>query len=224
MKIIQRDVLSMSSREIADLTKKEHSHVIRDIDKMLDQLSIPPEGYIQFWRHPQNGQEYREYKLPKDLTLTLVSGYRADLRYKIVSRWLELEKQNPALPNFNDPVESARAWADAKESEQLALTQLEQAQPKVQVYDRINDNRGSVTLTQAAKTIGVGPHKLIQRLLDDKVIYRSSSGLTAYQPHIDAGRFIVAQGEKNNYVYYQLRVTSAVVQWIVDRYISEFGV
>ena len=48
-----------------------------------------------------NGRMYTEYHLPKDLTITLVSGYRVDLRHRIVTRWLELEEQPKVqLPDF----------------------------------------------------------------------------------------------------------------------------
>lgn len=83
--------LTMSSREIADVTGKRHDNVVRDIEKMLNDVG---EGLLNFeetYKNEQNGQEYRCYNLPKDLTITLVAGYCSDLRLKIVRRWMELE-------------------------------------------------------------------------------------------------------------------------------------
>lgn len=100
-------ITAQTIREIAELTGKTHGHVLRDIDDMREVLGIPEEGYIQKWTHPQNGQQYDEYALPKDLTLTLVSGYNVTLRHRIVTRWMELEEQaKPALPTVSsDPLD-----------------------------------------------------------------------------------------------------------------------
>lgn len=87
------DTLTMSSREIAELCEKEHRNVMRDIRIMLVEL-YGEGGVLSFehtHRNPQNGQQYPIFQLPKDLTLTLVSGYNVKLRKRIIDRWLELE-------------------------------------------------------------------------------------------------------------------------------------
>nr|ELA1895377.1 DUF4222 domain-containing protein [Klebsiella aerogenes] len=53
---------------------------------MLKQLGEKPEGYIQLWTHPQNGQKYREYRLDREHTECLITGYSAVLRMKIIRR------------------------------------------------------------------------------------------------------------------------------------------
>lgn len=105
----------MSSREIAERTGKRHDHVLRDIDNLLAELG---ETSPQLWGHLPDayGRPQRVAFLPKDLTLTLVAGYSAPLRHRIVTRWMELEQAQAArpvvaLPNFTDPAEAARAWA-----------------------------------------------------------------------------------------------------------------
>jgi phage regulator Rha-like protein len=86
----------MSSREIAELTGKRHDNVTADIRSMLDQLGLTspefsghlPDGY---------GRPQPVFNLPKDLTITLISGYSVPMRHKIVTRWLELEAATPRL-------------------------------------------------------------------------------------------------------------------------------
>lgn len=115
--------LTMSSREIAELTGKRHDHVMRDIRNMIVELH-GEEGLPKFgdtYRNEQNGQLYPEFRLPKDLTITLVSGYNVQMRYAITKRWMELEAQQaPKLPTSF--AEALRLAAELEElKEQLRL-------------------------------------------------------------------------------------------------------
>lgn len=82
----------MSSREIAELTGKRHDHVMADIRAMLAQLGMTSP---EFSGHLPDayGRLQPVFHLTKDLTITLVSGYSAPLRFKIVTRWMQLEAQ-----------------------------------------------------------------------------------------------------------------------------------
>ena len=91
MKIEQN--LTMSTREIAELTCKEHRNVLVDTRKMLEELH-GEEGMLTFqqtYTNGQNGQTYPMFSLPKRETLILVSGYSLPMRAKIIDRWQELE-------------------------------------------------------------------------------------------------------------------------------------
>jgi Rha family phage regulatory protein len=85
--------LTMSSREIAELTGKRHDNVMRDIRVML--VELHGEGGVLSFEdthtNPQNGQTYPVFMLPKRETLILVSGYSVELRARIIDRWRELE-------------------------------------------------------------------------------------------------------------------------------------
>lgn len=87
--------LTMTSREIAELTGKQHAHVMRDIRTMLVDL-YGEEGVSKFGDtqiNNQNGQSYPIFNLPKRETLVLVSGYSIAMRARIIDRWQELEAQ-----------------------------------------------------------------------------------------------------------------------------------
>lgn len=113
------DNLTMSSREIAELTGKEHRNVMRDIRTMLTDLC--GEGGVLSFEHthinPQNGQSYPIFKLPKRETLILVSGYNTELRTKIIDRWQELEaivaKHMTRAAISNSPMVQAMEFAEA---------------------------------------------------------------------------------------------------------------
>ena len=87
---------TMTSREIAELTGKQHSHVMRDIRSMLEQISTDPtlDWFCQTEQYMDAKGEARDmYVMDKDTTYTLIAGYRADLRFKIIKRWQEIEAQ-----------------------------------------------------------------------------------------------------------------------------------
>ena len=93
------DNLKMSSIEISQLTGKQHSHVIRDIKKMLLSLDLvnPNMDAVDFkgfsFEHREDNGQVAIVNLNQELTITLISGYNVKLRHAIVKRWIELEKQ-----------------------------------------------------------------------------------------------------------------------------------
>ena len=117
--------LAMGSREIAKLTGKRHDNVVRDIRNMLTTL-FGEGGVLNFqhmYIHPQNGQSYPEYQLPKDLTITVIAGYSAVMRHRIVTRMMELEQQAKARPQVTHQsfIEALRQEANQQEAaERLA--------------------------------------------------------------------------------------------------------
>lgn len=161
---------TMSSREIAELTGKEHKHVRRDCEAMFSELGIDANGYVQNWTHPQNGQTYPEYLLNRELVQTLITGYSIKLRHAVIQRLNELEaKQTLAIPNFTDPAEAAIAWAaeyKAKQAAQAQVLQLEhkvdELSPKAKALDSIANANGLKTIPQAAKPLGVQPEKQLR--------------------------------------------------------------
>lgn len=67
----------MSSREIAELTGKDHGHVMRDIRNMLLELNSDTSGLSRFGSSYINSQNKEQpcFELPKDETLCLMAGY-----------------------------------------------------------------------------------------------------------------------------------------------------
>lgn len=84
--------LTMSSREIAELTGKQHKHVLRDIRAMLDALGDGPDlGHVH---EDRDGRGYTTcFHLDKELTETLVTGYSIPLRHTVIKRLHELESR-----------------------------------------------------------------------------------------------------------------------------------
>ena len=91
---------TMSSREIAELTSKNHKDVLRDIRTLENQGAITGRNFALSEYRDASGKSNPEYHLDFDATMTLVTGYNAMLRAKVIHRWRELEEKerSVALP------------------------------------------------------------------------------------------------------------------------------
>ena len=101
--------IKMSTRDIAASIGKRHDHVMRDVKLLIEQgaLRAPNFGETLFDVPMPNGAKPRKvpmYMLDFQGTMTLVTGYNAVLRSKVISRWMELEQQNaPEQPSLPPP-------------------------------------------------------------------------------------------------------------------------
>jgi len=91
--------ITMTSREIAELTGKHHHHVLRDIDNLISTLD--PNLVFGFQSSTYTAgdppREYRQFVLDRDSAYCLIAGYEPNSRMRIIKRWQELEAQ-AALP------------------------------------------------------------------------------------------------------------------------------
>jgi Rha family phage regulatory protein len=84
---------TMSSREIASVTGKRHDNVKRDIITMLKELKADPLNFEDIYLDGRN-REQVQYRLDREHTDCLLTGYSAPMRMKVIRRWHELEQQS----------------------------------------------------------------------------------------------------------------------------------
>lgn len=169
------DVQTMTSCEIAELTGKEHTHVMRDIRIMLEELgeSENPDLVSQY-----QGLRRMEkcYKLPKRETLILVSGYSVELRARIIDRWEELEnKQRQPAINLHDPKQLLGLLHSYAEENLKLQEQVEEAAPKVEFVDNYVEATGVLGFREVAKLLDVKESFLRDWLISKSIIYRLGS-------------------------------------------------
>lgn len=183
----------MSSREIAELTGKEHRNVMRDARAMLVELHGEG-GLLSFehtWVNPGNGQAYPVFVLPKRESLILVSGYSTSMRAAIIDRWQELEV-HPAPLNLRDPKQLASVAMQLAEVNQELQDKVEVMQVVVNAHKRIAEADGSSSITDTAKTLQVRPKRLFSWLSECRWTYKRVEGTNwiAYQDRIDQGLLV----------------------------------
>lgn len=206
--------MTMTSREIASLTGKQHGHVRRDIENMLTELELLTDGYIQFWKDPQNGKSYPEYALDRELTETLLTGYSAVLRRKVIARWHELEAKT--AHNIPTSLSAAlRLAADQSEQIEAQQAQLAIAAPKVAFVDRYVESTGLRGFREVCKVLGANESRFREFLIDKKIMYRLGSVLMPMAAHMDAGRFVVKTGTSDDgHAFNSAKFTAKGVEWV----------
>ena len=215
--------LTMSSREIAELTGKDLSHVNRDIRAMLDALVDDPE--LDHVREDKDARGYTTaFHLGRELTYTLMAGYSVQLRRKVIARWQELEAaQAPDLSTD----EGRLLMIQELSTKQLALVrenkvqaqQLALAAPKVNFFDKVVERTTLMTATQVAQKLGMSAIKL-NKLLDELDVYSLNVKRARIfkQWVIDKGFGELKQTELG---YSQPLFTTSGEAWIVERLTSE---
>lgn len=184
------NTVTMSSREIADLTGKQHKNVLRDVNVMLDALEKAGSDLSQAVRYTDERGRTSEVRLDRLLTETLLTGYSIPLRHRVVTRLAELEKVSRHTISMPSNFAEALQLAADQAKQNASLHQVIQQQaPKVQAFERLSATDGSICITSAAKQLGVGPLKLFKWLSDNRWIYRRAAfaAWSAYQPRLTAG-------------------------------------
>lgn len=214
------NTVTMSSREIAELTGKEHRNVMRDIRAMLVELHGAG-GVLSFehtYRNEQNGQNYPEFRLPRREVEILLTGYSIPLRAKVIDRLAALEQGAAARSFYIPPTYQAALRLAADLAEQNAGLQqvvADQA-PKVAALERLTDAGGAMCMTDAAKHLGVPRKDLLAWLQANRWIYRraGTAHWLAYQPRMAAGYLlhkvtVIGEDEQGlSRMASQVRVTS----------------
>lgn len=189
----------MSSLEIAELTEKQHAHVIRDIRPLLAQgvshLNFEESSYKQ----PQPRGGYKElpcFELTKKGYLILASGYDAVLREKIIDRWEQLET-GKAAPVYQVPSSFSAALMLAaqqqlqieEQQKQISCmsTEIIEMKKKTDYLEVILSSRGTVTTTQIVQDYGMSAKAFNKVLSGLKIQHKVNGQWILYSPYVSKG-------------------------------------
>ncbi|TOK10906.1 phage antirepressor KilAC domain-containing protein [Vibrio parahaemolyticus] len=184
--------MTMSSREIAELTKKDHKNVLRVIRALIDGQVLVAQ--IEPLKFEYRGQLFDYFELGKRDSLVVVARLSPEFTAAVVDRWQELEKKSQvSVPaTFAEALQLAANQAKELEAknQQLAI-----AAPKAEFADAVAGADKGVLLGQFAKTVGLGPIAIFRILRELKIFMsRGSSYNLPYQEFVERGYFTVKQG------------------------------
>ena len=95
------EILTTTSRKVAEVFEKRHDHVLRDIENLMTQLGSPQNWGDLFiasnYVEPQNKQQYKEYLLTRDGFSLLAMGFNGEKELKWKMKYIavfnEMEKE-----------------------------------------------------------------------------------------------------------------------------------
>ena len=191
---IENNQIVTDSRSVAEHFGKRHNDVTEVIRKLLATEKSVTKMFHES-KFEYRGQEFLMYLMNRDGFSLLVMGFTGakalEWKLKYIEAFNEMEKQlvnknTLALPDFTNPVEAARAWANEYEAKQKALTENAVMKPKADFYDTVANTESLFSMADVAKTLdmGIGRNKLFAFLRDKGILDKDNH---PYQKYVDAG-------------------------------------
>ncbi len=230
--------LTMSSREIAELTEKEHKTVMRDIRVMLKYLGHGTDLYLG--QYSANNRTYDEYSLPKRETLLLVSGYMLHVRVKIVDRLEHLESQLSQPVELPSTKQLALMVIQAEEEKEQALLLVEKKSQHIEQLESLFHSGG--TIAQFVKQLnGVNSQRVNAWLNENtKWLYDENKGKVytqgakqgqpkpyswrcasyARDKYLTETNYNLDRQGMESMVKYEVQLLSDGKKWLFDKYIK----
>ncbi|HFD3844627.1 MULTISPECIES: Rha family transcriptional regulator [Serratia] len=149
-------VVSMTTLEIAELTGKEHKHVMRDVRNIVEELNGSKNGLVEISYKDTKGEARRAYQLDRKHVFVLVAGYSVQLRAKCYDHIQALESK---------------------------VLHLEDQKKRAAVQSA---NRRGVTWGDFCKTVGLPAQKMLTALRKDRSLLRwSKDNSVSVNPRFD---------------------------------------
>ncbi|MCK8894746.1 phage regulatory protein/antirepressor Ant [Haemophilus influenzae] len=201
--------LTMSSREIAEITHKEHKNVLRVIRDLIEQNLV---AQIEPLKFEYRNQWFDYYELNKRDTFVVVARLSPEFTAAVVDRWQALE--NRQKPTALIP----QSFSEALMLSAQLQAEKERNAPKVAFVDHYVEVGTSKSFRETAKILKIPERALVNRLVEDKYLYRQSGVLLPYQSAHTKDLFTVKTGTaEHGHNYTQTRVTSKGIELSVLR-------
>jgi len=216
---------TMSSREIAELTGKDHRNVLRDCDILnenYNKLSLLRIEQCEY--KADNGQKYREYRLSRMQTFDLMTGYNTELRIKVNRRWEELE-QKQRNPSRKELAQWVIELEEQNERQTVLIRQqhdeIKELAPKAELMDVVLDSDRLIDIGQAAKILELpyGRNKLFQKLRSLGILFKNKN--EPKQQYVTQGYFKLKEKKVHRDNHQDLIVIKVLVTQKGLKFIAE---
>lgn len=189
----------MTSLEIAEVTGKQHAHIMRDIRALIEQ-GVNQSNFGLVGYTDKKGEKRPMYQLTPKGCLILASGYDALLREKIINRLECLERSSkPQLPaTYLDALKALVASEEQKQQLTIEVetktaqinelnTAINEMQPKVSYVDSILQCKDTVTVTAIAQDYGKSAKAFNVLLRNMKIQHKVGKQWIIYGKYLKEG-------------------------------------
>lgn len=171
-------IQTMTSLEIAELTNKRHDNVLTDIRKMLSELELHSPEFSGEYKD-STGRTLKMAVLPKELVQTLITGYSAVLRLRVIRRFNELEAK--------EIVNQVKAVAYASKEEQAANELRGVWEPLQNMFTGLGFGKGGIKAAfletavriEAKYNVSLVPASMRPRLVSGQRVAKKTAATTA---------------------------------------------
>lgn len=190
--------VTMSSLEflnsiINPARKDHHESVVRNSDfvsRIEDEIDDLP--VATFSQPNRGGTPMKTYELNMDQMMLVGMRESKAVRRSVLEKLKHLS--SPKLPDFTNPAEAARAWADQVDAVMQLESKVAADAPKVDFADRVEKSSG-VLIGDFAKAVGTGERRLFAWLRANGYLISTAGRRhnTPYQQYVDNGYFDVTE-------------------------------
>ena len=174
-------------RKEDDRNPLAHNDLLKVIrDEFEDEIGM---GIISHtpYIHPQNGQTYPMFELTLSQAKQVLVRESKTVRKAVIAY---IEKLESRLNTPQTYLDALKALVAAEEHKLQLQAQLQEAKPKVEIYDRIVDRNALTSLRDTAKELKMSEKAMINMLLYNRFLYRDMAGqLKPIAKYIEDGSF-----------------------------------
>ena len=183
----------MTSREIAELTRKEHKNILQSIRTMEPAWEKIAGLKFQLGEYRDSNNQLRpEYHLTKRECLYIATKFNDEARARLILRWEELENANHKVWTLE---ESLIHQLKLIHENKALLAKIEEDRSKVVFADAVSGSDNSILIRQFVKVLSdegfkIGQNRLFYWFRKEGYINDKNE---PYQNYVEQGLFEVIQ-------------------------------
>ena len=196
---VENNQIVTDSRSVAEHFGKQHYHVIRDIENLVNKTEGKDASKIG-WMFQETtvpdsyGRQQKAYLMNRDGFSLLLMGFTGanalEWKLKYIEAFNEMERKLKEATYdsymISDPVERAKKWIEEEKERQKLRAKNKVMLPKAEFYDTVANTESLFSMADVAKTLdmGIGRNKLFAFLRDKGILDKYNH---PYQKYVDAG-------------------------------------